>query len=86
MSDLIRITGLWEKRSKKPGGSAFLSGEAQEDVPKGARLLAFFNGQKRNDADPDYTLYVAPDDPNYQRQGQGQQASSATAGAGEDDF
>jgi hypothetical protein len=57
---LKKIGGLWlnEKDGKK-----YMSGQANEAIPAGAKILVFKNTYKEaGDKKPDYTINVAVDD------------------------
>jgi hypothetical protein len=54
--DLKRISGLWLKDGRN---GKFMSGEVEDGIPAGSRLLIFKNDKKENDRQPDYTLYAA---------------------------
>lgn len=57
----IPLTGLWKKTTKN--GMEFLSGNLS---PK-ASLLIFPNGYKQKETDPDYYIYLAPNEPKEKR-------------------
>jgi hypothetical protein len=51
--DLVKLSGLWEKRSRK--GHAYLSGSLGA-----AGLLVFRNRNKQRETDPDFILFARP--------------------------
>lgn len=53
-SNLVRLTGLWEKETEK--GGYFLVGS----ISPSSRFLVFPNSKKRKDSEPDYVAYIAP--------------------------
>lgn len=58
-SELRRVSGLWLKDGRS---GKFMSGETDEEIPAGSRLLVFKNTKKvEGDKLPDYILHVAPD-------------------------
>ena len=53
MSDMVKLTGLWQNQSKN--GENYLSGNLG-----GARVMIFKNKYKREGSkDPDFNLFVA---------------------------
>jgi len=52
-SQMILLTGLWLKTSKK--GKKYFSGNMGQN-----RLLIYKNENKTKDTQPDYLLYIAP--------------------------
>jgi hypothetical protein len=54
MSDLVRITGLWEGRTKD--GDEYFSGR----LTPTSRLLIFRNNRKEGANPPDFVCYIAP--------------------------
>lgn len=59
MSDLVKIGAAWRGK-----GKAFATGKMGD-----ARLLIFENRDKKNDKYPDFTIYVAKDEPRDKPQG-----------------
>ena len=51
-NDLIKLTGLWEKKSKD--GKVYYSG----NLSSTAKVLLFKNDNKKNERDPDLALYL----------------------------
>lgn len=52
-NDLIKLTGLWKRKSKS--GKVYYSG----NLSSTAKVLLFKNDNKENDRDPDLALYLA---------------------------
>ena len=81
-SDLKRVSGLWLKDGKK---GKFMSGQTDEPIPGGAKLLIFRNEKKTTDKQPDYHLYAVAEEgdgaPRGQRQGNGQSRGQRQAPA-----
>jgi len=53
-STLVRLTGLWKGQSK--AGASYLAGS----LSPSSKLLILPNTHKRQDSDPDYIAYLAP--------------------------
>ena len=52
-NDLIKLTGLWKRKSKS--GKVYYSG----NLSTTAKVLLFKNDNKKNDRDPDLVIYLA---------------------------
>ena len=52
MSDMVKVTGLWENETSR--GDKYFSGSIG-----GAKVLIFKNGYKDKENQPDYILYFA---------------------------
>jgi hypothetical protein len=56
-SDMVLLTGLW-LNTPKSGRDKYMAGY----LGIGGRVLIFKNGKKRAEKDPDYFMYLAPND------------------------
>ena len=75
---MIELCAVWLSEIKRSdhAGEKFMAG----DLGRNARLLIFKNRNKRNDKDPDYRVFIAPND---QQQGRGRGGNSAPGRSGE---
>lgn len=54
---LVRLCGLWEYTSR--AGMTYLTGR----LNRATRLVAFRNTRKQAETDPDFILFIRPDEP-----------------------
>lgn len=55
---MIKILGLWEKKTQDE--KLYLRGKALKDItiPKGTKIFIYKNKEKFADTDPDYSVYI----------------------------
>ena len=53
-SNLVKLTGLWKRKSKKDG-SQYLSG----NLTPTAKMIVLPNSKKKTDKEPDYIAFVS---------------------------
>lgn len=63
-SDLIEVSGLWLKEGRH---GKYMTGNAKQAVPEGARLMIFKNDRKTTEDQPDYRLCFVEDQPEVKK-------------------